>query len=110
MRRRLSLPLMRKCTARTAALAVVTAFCLTAIANENKKSNYEFWQQTSITGVVVDAKGNPAPGITITVKGSTATTLSGSDGSFTINAKPGDILLFSGVSFGTKEVKVGNES
>jgi TonB-dependent starch-binding outer membrane protein SusC len=110
MRRRLSLSFKGQCVTHIVALAVVTAFCLTAIANENNKTGYRFWQQTQITGVVVDAKGNPAPGITITVKGGTTTALSGSDGSFTINARPGDILLFSGVSFGTKEVKVGNES
>ena len=110
MRRRLSLPFKGQCITHIVALAVVTAFCLTAIANENKETDYRFWQQTQVRGVVSDAKGNPVSGITITVKGSSATTLSGNDGSFAINAKPGDKLIFSGVSFEAKEVQVGNET
>ena len=110
MRIRLSLPFKGQCVTHIVALAVVTAFCLTAIANENKETDYRFWQQTQVRGVVSDAKGNPIPDITIIVKGGTATAISGSDGSFAINAKPGDILVFSGVSFGAKEVRVGNES
>jgi iron complex outermembrane receptor protein len=101
---------LRKCVATIVTLVVAIAFCLTSIANENRKTDYRFWQQTQVTGVVTDTKGNPVPGITIIVKGSAATALSASDGSFSISAKPGDILIFSGVSFGAKEVKVGNES
>src|SRR5689334_2775073 len=110
MRRQLSLPFMRQCIANIVTLAVVTAFYSPAIANDNNKSDYRFWQQTQISGIVADSKGNPVPGITVTVKGTNATTLSKSNGSFSINAKQGDILVFSGISFTTKEVKVGSET
>jgi TonB-dependent starch-binding outer membrane protein SusC len=59
-----------------------------------------------VKGKVTDSKGTAAAGITVSVKGTTAATATKSDGTFSINAKQGDVLAFSGVSFETQEVKV----
>jgi TonB-dependent starch-binding outer membrane protein SusC len=59
-----------------------------------------------IKGKVVDEKNQPASGITVSVKGTTNGTATVADGSFTINAKEGDVLQLSGVSFETKEIKI----
>ena len=65
-------------------------------------------QQRQITGTVKDDKGNPVPSVSVTVKGSKASAVTALDGSFTISAKEGDVLVFSSVSFETAEVKVGS--
>lgn len=63
-----------------------------------------------ITGSVTDSKGAPAPGITVSVKGTRKQAASATDGSFSINAKNGDVLVFSSVSFVRKEVPVTSET
>ena len=67
-------------------------------------------QQRQITGTVKDAKGGPVALVTVAVKGSPASAITGEDGSFTISAKDGDVLVFSSVSFETAEVKVTSTS
>jgi TonB-dependent starch-binding outer membrane protein SusC len=68
-------------------------------------SSFSYAQKT-ITGVVRDSKG-PVVGSTISVKGTTAVTLSGNDGSFTITLPKGrSSIIVSSVGFASKEVKV----
>jgi iron complex outermembrane receptor protein len=67
-------------------------------------------QQRQITGTVKDAKGSPLASVTIAVKGTPASAITAEDGSFTISAKDGDVLVFSSVSFETAEVKVTSAS
>lgn len=67
-------------------------------------------QQRQISGTVKDAKGSPVASVTVAVKGSPASSITTEDGSFTISAKDGDILVFSAVSFETTEVKVTSAS
>jgi len=67
-------------------------------------------QQRQITGTVKDAKGAPVALVTVAVKGSPISAITGDDGSFTISAKDGDVLVFSSVSFETSEVKVTSAS
>jgi iron complex outermembrane receptor protein len=63
-------------------------------------------QTKEIKGVVTNSAGAAAPGVTVTVKGTKNSKATGSDGSFTLTAKEGDVLVFSGVSFETREVPV----
>lgn len=63
-----------------------------------------------ITGKVVAADGGPVFGITITVKGTRRGTATGTDGSFTIQANKGNILVFSSVGYVTQEVLIGDET
>jgi iron complex outermembrane receptor protein len=67
-------------------------------------------QTKEIKGTVQDDKGNPVPGATISVKGTKTFTTSKTDGSFTIAAKEGDVLLFSSVSYESIELKLSGES
>ena len=57
-----------------------------------------------IKGVVRDETGQPLAGVTITVKGSSLAVRTDAEGRFSINAKTGDVLLFSYVGLNTKEV------
>lgn len=63
-----------------------------------------------ITGTVINTKGMPASGITVTVKGTKNSKATGTDGSFTMRAKEGDVLVFTGISFETREMTVTGES
>lgn len=63
-----------------------------------------------IRGKVTDAAGNGLPGVSIVVKGTTKGTLSGVSGDFSINANPGNVLVFSFVGYTPKEVTVGTGS
>ena len=67
-------------------------------------------QQRQISGTVKDAKGSPLASVTVAVKGNPASAITAEDGSFTISAKDGDVLVFSSVSFETAEVKVTSAS
>jgi iron complex outermembrane receptor protein len=67
-------------------------------------------QQKQIRGAVKDAKGEAVPGVTVTVKGTQVSSITATDGSFTINAKEGDVLAFSAVSFEAAELKVTSAS
>lgn len=61
-----------------------------------------------ITGKVQDESGVPVAGVSIAIKGRTDARVAGADGSFSISAAKGDVLVFSAISFATKEVVVGD--
>ena len=66
-------------------------------------------QETTITGRVVAASDNSSlPGVSVTLKGQTRGTTTDSDGKFTVNASPSDVLVFSFIGMATQEVTVGN--
>ena len=67
-------------------------------------------QQRQISGTVKDEKGSPVASVTVSVKGSQASAITNEDGSFTISAKEGDVLVFSAVSFQTTEVNITSAS
>jgi TonB-linked SusC/RagA family outer membrane protein len=58
-------------------------------------------------GVVVDAQGQPVPGASVIVKGTATGTMTGADGAFVINAKPGTALEISCIGYATVEVAAG---
>lgn len=66
--------------------------------------------QRDVKGKVTDEKGQPAASITVTEKGTRNGVTTSADGTFSIKVKDGSTLVFTGVSFETKEVAVGSES
>ncbi|SEA96472.1 SusC/RagA family TonB-linked outer membrane protein [Pedobacter hartonius] len=74
----------------------------TTFLNDNKLADI-------ITGTVKESTGEPLAGVTVYIKGTKTATQTSADGKFTISAKPGDILVFSYISFDNKEVTVGTE-
>lgn len=71
---------------------------------------FVFGQSRVVTGKVTDNRGEPVAGASVTIKGSTTGVSADADGNFKINALTGSILVFSANQFGSKEVKIGNES
>ncbi|MBX2924983.1 MAG: TonB-dependent receptor [Chitinophagaceae bacterium] len=66
-------------------------------------------EQVPVKGKITDEKGNPIPGVSVTVKGTTKGIIADEDGSFTIDANPGETLEFSAVGYKPYSVKVGSE-
>ena len=62
-------------------------------------------QKITVKGVV-KGSGEPLPQATINIKGTKTGTISDFDGNYIIQAKRGDILVFSYLGFSDKEVKV----
>ncbi len=67
-------------------------------------------QQVSQTvrGKVTDQTGAPLPGVTITIVGTTRGVITDTDGSYSIDAKPVDKLVFSFVGMETQTIEVGS--
>ena len=65
--------------------------------------------QVSVTGKVSDTEGIPISGVNVLIKDSTKGTLTDFDGKFAIEAKVGDVIVFSYLGFKTKEVKVNEK-
>ncbi|MBS7564832.1 SusC/RagA family TonB-linked outer membrane protein [Mucilaginibacter sp. Bleaf8] len=63
-------------------------------------------QNIAIKGTVKDNKGEPLPGATVKVKGTTRGIATGLNGEYTISAPANAILIFSSVSFASQEVPV----
>ncbi len=67
--------------------------------------NLAMAQQSVFSGKVTDSSsGESLPGVSIVVKGTTNGTISGGDGSFTLQTKKGDIVQFSFIGYKTQEI------
>jgi iron complex outermembrane recepter protein len=65
----------------------------------------------SITGRVTTATdGQPLPGVSILVKGTTSGSTTDTDGKFSVAAPKNGVLVFSYIGYKTKEVAVNNQS
>src|SRR5690554_1861033 len=64
----------------------------------------------TITGTVVDRDGEPLPGVTISVQGTTVGTVSDIDGRYSIVVPEGGSLVFSFIGFERQVVEVGGRS
>ena len=68
-------------------------------------------QQKSVSGKVTDSGGQPLPGATVVVKGTTQGTVTNADGEYSITNIPDDAtLVFSFVGMRTQEVVVGSQT
>lgn len=65
-----------------------------------------FSQQKTISGIVTES-GSSLPGVSVLVEGTKFGTQTGLDGEYTIQAKQGDVLVFSFIGNETQKVKVG---
>uniref|UniRef100_UPI003216C68A SusC/RagA family TonB-linked outer membrane protein n=1 Tax=uncultured Draconibacterium sp. TaxID=1573823 RepID=UPI003216C68A len=68
-------------------------------------------QPKTIKGNVIDESGEPLPGVTVVVEGTTKGTITDIDGNYTLTGVIGDdILAFSFVGMTTQKVEVGNKT
>ena len=67
--------------------------------------------EQTVNGTIKDGSGNPLSGATVSVKGGSQTTLTNSQGSFSITVpNSSSVLVISYVGFATQEITVGNRS
>lgn len=68
-------------------------------------------QNISVSGKVTDLGGQPLPGITIVVKGTTKGVISDADGRYSVSGiEKGSVLLFSFVGMQSQEIVVGDQT
>ncbi len=71
----------------------------------------EIAQQSSVSGNIVDTDGQPLPGVTIVVNGTTQGIVSDTDGRYVLTNLPDNaVLTFSFVGMKTQEIVVGNQT
>jgi TonB-dependent starch-binding outer membrane protein SusC len=61
----------------------------------------------TITGTVRDHTGEPLPGVSILIEGTTTGTVTDLDGTYSIEAEEGQVLIFSFIGFETQRREVG---
>lgn len=71
---------------------------------------FSFAQEKTIKGIVSNDKGAPVSGANITIKGTNKGTQSDFDGSYSIKAKSGDVLVFSFIGMDEVTRKVTSEN
>lgn len=68
-------------------------------------------QNGSVTGKVTTAQGEPLPGVTVLIKGTTSGTITDFDGQFSLKGvNASDVLLFSFIGMQTQEIPVGSQT
>ena len=68
-------------------------------------------QGKKVTGVVVDATGEPVIGANVVVKGTTNGTITDFDGNYTIEGvSASDVLVFSYIGYLSQEITIGNQA
>src|SRR5690606_12337152 len=66
--------------------------------------------EVSVTGTVTDANGEPIPGVTVFVPGTTLGTATDLDGKYSLSVPEGSTLVFSFLGFETQNIPVGDRS
>ena len=59
--------------------------------------------QGKLRGVVTDSNGEPIPGVTVMIQGTSRGTMTGNDGAYELTAAKGDIIEFSCLGLATEE-------
>ena len=78
------------------------------VSRESSTSDSQ--QSKTVSGQVVNVNGEPIPGASVVIKGTTTGTITSSDGRYSLNAKAGDVLSFSFVGMKTFEIKYTGQS
>jgi TonB-linked SusC/RagA family outer membrane protein len=69
-----------------------------------------FAQSNQISGTVSESSGDPILGVNVLIKGTNTGTQTRIDGTYRLNAAPGDVLVFSFLGLKQQEVIVGTET
>lgn len=80
-------------------LTVLSLFVLTGVYAQNSKM---------IRGKVTDETGQPLSGVTVAIKNTNRGTVTGNDGTYSMNASKGDMLMFSFIGYASGELAVGS--
>ncbi len=79
--------------------------------NDEGNSTSFSQQQKSVSGKIVDSTGEPLPGVSIVIKGTTSGTISDMNGKYSIsNLTENSVLQFSFIGMKTEDVVVGSKA
>jgi TonB-dependent SusC/RagA subfamily outer membrane receptor len=67
-------------------------------------------QERTVSGKVTAEDGNPFPGVSVAVKGTTQGTLTDGQGQYSIRVSSGAVLVFSFLGYSAQEINVGERS
>ncbi len=74
-------------------------------------STLAYAQQKTITGKVTDARsGDPMPGVTIIIPGTTTGTITNFDGDYSMSVSVGQTLSFSFIGYESQQIVVGDQN
>lgn len=83
---------------------------LIALSKEGEMS-FADQQQRSVSGKVTDTSGNPLPGVSVVLKGTTSGTITDANGRYTLGNIPGNaVLVFSFVGMKAQEITIGTKT
>ena len=86
---------------------IIDRHILLSVKNVDSKTVDQ--QQVTVRGRVQDTQGNPLPGVTVVVKGTTQGTITDTEGRYSLPNVPNDaVLVFSFVGMQTQEIPVEN--
>src|SRR5690606_34901645 len=63
-----------------------------------------------VSGTVFDESGEPLPGVTVIIKGTSTGVATDFNGNFSIQANANDQLVFSYIGYSTREIKISNNN
>nr|WP_319511102.1 TonB-dependent receptor [uncultured Draconibacterium sp.] len=90
---------------------IVDQDILIKTVEEKVSSDSKAQQEKSVSGKISDKSGEPLPGVTVVVKGTTNGTITDFDGNYTIASVPdGATLQYSFVGMRSQEIVVGDQS
>lgn len=97
---------------RIGSVIVTLLLVFTTFSTEQLYAGETTFQQGKrvVTGNVVDVKGEPLPGATITIEGTTSGVITDVDGNFKIEVEDDDVLLASFIGMETQKLPVDGKS
>ena len=91
-------------------LCLVGSFAMAAGTTSYEKADLVATMQSTITGTITDANGVPLPGASVLVKGTTRGVAADFDGNYSVEANPGEVLVFSYTGYNSAERTVGADT
>lgn len=93
------------------AIGLVCSFAMSVYASGAKLNTFMEQQQAKVTiqGKVIDSKGEPLIGVSVTVKGTTNGTLTDIDGEYSISTTANATLTFTYVGYKPQSIAIGNQ-
>ena len=93
------------------AIGLVCSFTMSVYASGAKLNTFMEQQQAKVTiqGKVIDSKGEPLIGVSVTVKGTTNGTLTDMDGEYSISTTANATLTFTYVGYKPQSIAIGNQ-
>lgn len=68
------------------------------------------FEEVNVSGIVKDANGEPLPGVTVIVEGTSDGTVTDIDGNYTLEVPEGGVLIFSFVGFERQRIAITNQT